>query len=96
MTSPTLLKLVSVGTLVIDRAGFWVPGVVASAHLLAAPAPTASSTHDLVKNEPALRSAWTIVWLAVQVMGAPGARSVTGVVGEHRRSLKLGSVTTRL
>jgi hypothetical protein len=41
-------------------------------------------------------SAWTIVWLAVQVIESPGARLRTGRAGTHTRSLTFGSVTTTL
>src|SRR6266576_4395001 len=95
MTSSTALKPDSVATLVIVSSGLWVPGVVTSSQTLAAP-PAQSSTQAWLKKLPASMSAWTIVWLAVQLMLAPGARLATGLLGRHTRLLTLGSVTRTL
>src|SRR3954471_3495172 len=92
MTSPTALYVVSVATLVIFRCGFCVPVVVTSAHASAA-GPAPSSTQALLKNEPASRSAWPIVWLAVQLIVPPGAREATELLGVQVRFETCASVT---
>src|SRR6187200_847455 len=91
MTSPDLLKPDSVATFVIARCGFFEPGVVTSAHFEAAP-PGPSSTQAWLKNEPASTSAWVIVWLAVQLIVAPGA-SEEPLAGVQDRPEAFGSVT---
>src|SRR6266446_1558540 len=95
MTSPTLLKPVAVVALSIVRDGFLVPVVVTLSQALAAP-PAPSSTQASLKKVPASRSAWVIVWLAVQLIDAPGARLATGVVGVHDRLVTWASVTSTL
>src|SRR3954471_18231249 len=95
MTSPGLLKPDSVATFVIARCGLFVPGVVASAQTAAAP-PAPSFTHAWLKKVPASTSAWTIVWLAVQLIVPPTARLATGFDGRQTRLLTFGSVTRTL
>src|SRR3954449_9712301 len=95
MTSPALLKPASVATLSIVRLGFCVPGVVTSEHTFAAP-PAPSSTQAWLKKLPASTSACVTVWLAEQLIDAPGARLATGVDGVHDRFDTFGSVTSTL
>src|SRR6185295_8685665 len=95
MTSPALLKPLSVATLSIVRLGFCEPGVVTSSHAFAAP-PAPSSTQAWLKKLPASTSAWVTVWLAEQLIDAPGSRFATGVDGVHTRSGTCGSVTSTL
>src|SRR3954465_6496048 len=95
MTSPALLKPDSVANFLIVRLGFCEPGVVTSEHAFAAP-PAPSSTQAWLKKLPASTSACVTVWLAVQLIDAPGARSATGVDGVHDRSDTFGSGTSTL
>src|SRR4051812_25151466 len=95
MTSPALLKPVSVATLSIVRLGFCEPGVVTSPHAFAAP-PAPSSTQAWLKNLPASTSSCVTVWLAVQLIDAPGARDRKGVVEGKTRVGGVGSVTSTL
>src|SRR4051794_36035515 len=92
MTSPGLLKPDSVATLSFVRLGFFEPGVVTSSHAFAA-GPAPSSTQAWLKYEPASTSACVIVWLAVQLIDAPGAREATGLVGVQTRFATCRSVT---
>src|SRR3954452_8775639 len=93
MTSPALLKPASVAVLSIVRLGFLLPGVLTSEHAFAAP-PAPSSTQAWLKKLPASTSACVTVWLAVQLIEAPGARFATGVDGVHTRFGAFGSVTS--
>src|SRR3954447_16942853 len=93
MRSPALLKPASVATLSIVRLGFCEPGVVTSSHAFAAP-PAPSSTQAWLKKLPPSTSACVTVWLAVQLIEAPGARLATGVDGVHTRFGAFGSLTS--
>src|SRR3954467_12415707 len=95
MTSPALLKPASVAVLSIVRLGFFLPGVVTSEHPFAAP-PAPSSTQAWLKKLPASTSACVTVWLAVQLIEAPGARFATGFDGEQLRFETCESVTVTL
>src|SRR6478736_338359 len=91
MSSLALLKPASVATLLMVRCGFLLPGVVTLSHAWAAPA-APSSTQASLKKVPASTSAWVMVWLAVQVIAAPGA-SDEPLTGSQTRFGAFGSVT---
>src|SRR5438034_1225643 len=91
MTSPTALYPDSVGTFVIFRCGFFVPGVVAWEQVCTAPSGP-SSTHALLRKPPLSMSACTIVWVAVQLIDVPGA-SGDPLAGVQARSVTCSSVT---
>src|SRR5436190_1332393 len=91
MTSPALLKPVSVATLMIASCVFFDAAAITSTYTLSLHAALPISQAWL-KNEPASTSACTIVWLAEHVNDAPGAR--TGrLVGGQLSTAAFGSVT---
>ena len=75
--------------IVID--GVWVAGTVTVFELvdgMAEPPGGVPVTDAVFTTDAASRSAWVAVWLAVQVVDAPGARVVTG----HEMPVTMGSV----
>src|SRR5436190_1891272 len=79
MTSPAVLKPVSVATLVIARCGFCEPGVVTSSHAFAAP-PAPTSAQDSSELQSPSASVCRLVRVDEHVNDAPGARSEPFVV----------------
>ena len=83
---------VVVEVLSIVRAGFRLPVTVAGAQTWVAPLASAQAES---LTEPAFRSAWVMVWLAVQVIVARGANDEP-LAGVHDRSDTWASVTVTL
>src|SRR6187402_1571819 len=94
MTSPTESIVASLSPLTIDNAGFCTPGVPSSSQAWAAP-PAPSSTHAVLRYEPASISAWVTVCVAEHVIDAPGANDEP-FTGVHVPNVASVSVTVTL
>src|SRR5437879_8179705 len=95
MRSPTLLKPVAVVALSTVSDGFLVHSFpTRRSSDLAPPAP--SSTQASLKKLPASRSAWVIVWLAVQLIDAPRAEVHTAELESQKKLVSRAPLASTL
>ena len=78
--------------------GVWTAGMVTGGEVPVVGGPVGGVPVEVATlvMVPASRSAWVTVWVAPQLMEAPGAKEATGVVGVQVPTVALASATVTL